>query len=284
MRRFLFIALGLCLLVSAGCSNHIREENAMPWDIVHGTEKVSISNDRENGAIYSLNVQFVAKKQQYDVINETYTPYSAAHELYEVPVGAIATPFAILWWAVLWPTPASGEFRYGPPDWAFAGLNPFMSVENGMFTTRNEVREQSKRPHKGSNQEPFSASIEPLGKFIEVGPTEGNTIRIPITGDNRMTINLLWVAPLLATPKNNLGINLIFKVKFKQYSKIYEKQVSHYISYRLTKKLWDVGKHVDILLDSKSTSKEIEDAFNIIGISFSREGAMAKGQLPSMKK
>jgi hypothetical protein len=209
MRRHV-IALCLCAaaLTMGGCANFIKDTSTTMWDVVPGTDDLKVEDSRLAGATLDARVQFVCQRQQYNATQVQETPYRILHELYEVPVGAVALVPGVIFFVateVVTLTAAEGSFSRGPLDWAAAGLNPFLPVERGMFADRVRVREERKAALRDTPPQPYAAPVASADATAEVrlsvpGGPVGNWTRVGVGRELLVSVNLLEAAAGMPGP------------------------------------------------------------------------------------
>jgi len=154
-RSLLLLALGLACQYLAGCANHLDPETTTE----HKVDRVEVSHqlDIETSAketitepVVDVAVQEASKfhikemegSTQYDV----YTPYQGWRELYEVPMGVVLLPVAVVINLAdfltlgLIPNSATDTVL----DWSFAGMNPFLNIESKTRTERSVIKQELK--------------------------------------------------------------------------------------------------------------------------------------------
>ena len=97
MKTLHLLAMLSCVVVLFGCANHIKYVDAVIWDSVPGTDRVSLDDQRIEGGLVQAKIRFVCQKRQYLITNEYYTAYRGSDEWHEVPVGLVTLPFSAAW-------------------------------------------------------------------------------------------------------------------------------------------------------------------------------------------
>ncbi|HLU48286.1 MAG TPA: hypothetical protein VK116_09385 [Planctomycetota bacterium] len=278
----LVVALALLASSSTGCANFIREADAVVPDVVPNTGRAGLDDSRVEGATVRGRIRFTCQKQLFSVINIIETPYSAAAELYEVPVGLVAFVPAFLWWGAVQIATlggAEGSGSVGPLHWATAGLNPFLNVENGMFKERYRVRRKpgSQREQEGSVPEPYDAVVPPQSPIIAAFEG-GAPVEVPIPDEVGFTLNLIEIAH--AMPHANAQrIDLTARLVWNPEAPPVERTIPIYIDTDLSSRLWD-------LRDESHALRTVEDPVlraaalrSIAAAGFSKEAAMLRDRL-----
>ncbi len=275
------LACGVMVLVLVtGCANHIKQANTVIWDRVKGTERVSLDDQRNEGAVVRAKVRFVCQKRQYAVTNDYVTPYVAVNELYEVPVGLVTTPFTALWWIttkLVSMGAAENSGAKGPLDWSIAGLNPLLPVENGMFRERYVIREKkgSRRPQEGSSPEPYDAVLPPKGGTVRAWFQGGEPITMDVGEEVLLTVNLVELARTMPSPDAQ-KIIVELGLEWNAERPPVMKQIPIFIEKPLAQKLYALKDASATLMSTQSAAaftqalKAVEDA------GFTREAAMIR--------
>lgn len=145
----------LAAALPSGCANHLRT-------VAHDEEReqvrvvdvrYSIDTDLEVLSSPRFRVEF-SKEETLETTVETTTitydeatPYSGGRELYEVPAGAVALPFAVL--GELADVLAFGRLpdrlSHGMASWALSALNPLMNAESQTRVVREEVARELRK-------------------------------------------------------------------------------------------------------------------------------------------
>ncbi|MFO0980830.1 MAG: hypothetical protein U1E76_03610 [Planctomycetota bacterium] len=272
------------------CANFIKEADAVVLDVVEGTDKISLEEERVEGAVAKMRVQFLCKKQLFAITNIYETPYQPAAELYEVPVGLITLIPSLIWYGgaeLLSAGAAPDDTAAGPLYWSAAGLNPFLNVENGMFKERYIIRLKpgSKRPQEGARPEPFDASVEPDEGLLTVTWIGGQPITVKVPQEVLMTLNLVDVARVMpAKDAQRLDITLKFRWDAPRDAHVeppppMQKTVSLYIDAPLAERLYQIRDASRALVES-TTQAQRDEAFRTISqAGFSKEAAMLRDRL-----
>lgn len=273
--------LAVCvLLLSVGCANHIRTADAVIWDRVPNTDRVSLDEKRIENGLIQAKVRFVCQKRQYSIINDIITPYEASAELYEVPIGLVTIPFTLLWYGIceaISLASAPIEAAAGPFHWSAAGLNPFLNVENGMFAERYSVVEKpgSRRPQEGSSPEPYDAVLPPDGGVLKAGFSGGGTVEVVVGDEVLLTINLIELARVMpAEDAQKIEVQVFLRWNPEVAS--IQKTVSVFIDQPLATKLYALRMWSGTIMTTPYI-EDFDEAFEVISkAGFSREAAMIK--------
>ena len=280
MRKMVLVAAALVLALSAGCANHIRHADAVIWDRVPETDRVSLDDQKVKGAMVTAKVRFLCQKQQYSITNDIHTPYVAKAELYEVPVGLVAIVPSFAWWIVSKVATLGAAERKGaaaPLDWSAAGLNPLLNVENGMFKERYEVREKkgSRREQEGSKPEPYDAVVPPMEGKVEARFEGGEKVTVRVGEEVLLTINLVEVAQVMPSADAQ-KIEIEVKLQWNPQAEPVVKTVNVFIDNALAARLF-------ALKDASRTLMATTDlaVFNtaldaVVKAGFSQEAAIIK--------
>ena len=280
MRRILLAVACLALAISAGCANHIRYADAVIWDRVPKTDRVSLDDQRVTGAIVTAKVRFLCQKQQYSITNELYTPYHPEAELYEVPVGLVTSPFTLVWWVVSKVVSlgaAETKGAKGPLDWSMAGLNPLLNVENGMFRERYEVREKkgSRREQEGSKPEPYDAVVPPMDGKVDARFEGGSTVTVRVGEEVLLTINLIEVAQVMPGPDAQ-KIEIKVKLQWNPQAEPVVKTVNVFIDKALAGQLFGLKATSRTLMTTTSPTEFSAALDAVVKAGFSQEAAITK--------
>jgi len=270
----------LVLLLGVGCANHIRYADAVIWDRVPDTDRVSLDEKRIENGLIQAKVRFVCQKRQYSIINELLTPYEASAELYEVPVGLVTFPFTLLWYGVcelISLASAPIEAAAGPLHWSAAGFNPLLNVENGMFAERYSVVEKpgSRRPQEGSSPEPYDAVLPPDGGIIKAGFSGGGVVDVTVGDEVLLTVNLLELARVMPV-EDAQKIEIQVFLRWNPEAEPILKTVEVFIDQPLATKLYALRQWSGTLM-STTYIADFDEAFEVVSkAGFSREAAMIK--------
>jgi hypothetical protein len=268
------------LALTLGCANHIRFADAVIWDRVPGTDRVSLDDQQIEGATVKAKVRFVCQRRQYAITNEYYTPYDVEHEIYEMPVGLVTLPFSFLWWIVgelMSLGSAPGESLAGPIHWSAAGLNPILNVEGGMFFERYSIREKqgSRRPQQGSTSEPYDAVLPPMNGTVEVKFEDGGTLTLPVGDEVLLIINLIEVARVMPAPDAQ-KILIDVALHWNPEAEPAVKTVSVFIDKDLASSLYELRDASHTLMTSDDPKAFNEALAEVEKAGFSREAAMIR--------
>lgn len=178
-RRLFSPLLVLAATLVTGCANHLKVDTHTETEMER--QKVSQAIDIETNAGSLITVPLIAvqvqdsqafkvktyeAKTEYDVV----TPYQGLRELYEVPLGLVLLPVAVvvnvLDFATLGLLP--NKLTDVPLDWSFAGMNPFMNIESESRTERELVKSDKKLVDEKEEflKKPFA------GKTLQVSASE----------------------------------------------------------------------------------------------------------------
>ncbi|MHC4943915.1 MAG: hypothetical protein ACYTG7_12935 [Planctomycetota bacterium] len=280
MKNLLLVLLALGLLLCAGCANHIRYADAVIWDSVSGTEKVSLDDQRIENGLIQAKVRFVCQKRQYAITNEYFTEYRAADEIYEVPVGLLTLPFSLIWLAVTQVatlTAAAEEASAGPLNWSVAGLNPFLNVEEGMFVERYTIKERpgSRRPQEGSTVEPYDSVLPPDGGEISVWFEGGGIVKVSVGDELLLTINLVEVARVMpAEDVQKLVVEVT--LRWNPDAAPVTKEIPVFLDKTLANKIYEIRDYSHMLMTTTDKITFDKAAEEIDKAGFSREVAMVR--------
>lgn len=272
----------LAATLNPGCANFIREADAVIPDVVPGTARAGLDDSRVEGATVRGRIRFTCQKQLFSVINIIETPYSAGAELYEVPVGLVAFVPAFLWWGVVQLATlggAEGSGSVGPLHWAAAGLNPFLNVENGMFSERYRVRKKpgSQRPEEGSVPEPYDAVVPPLSPILAAFEG-GEPVPVPQPDEIGFTINLVEIA--YAMPRADAQrIDLTAKLVWNPEAPPVERTIPVYIDADLSRRLWELRDESQVIAKVDDPLLRQAALRSIAEAGFSKEAAMLRDRL-----
>jgi len=272
------------LVLATGCANNIKDADAVIWDRVEGTDKVSLDEERVDGAVARAKVRFICQKRQFAVTNDYVTPYVGAYEVYEVPIGIPGTVVGIVWYVVS-ELATLGAIDNGAStsalNWGVAGLNPFLNCENGMFAwfvgERYEIREKkgSRRPQEGSSPEPYDAMVPPDGGKVKAWFDGGDPVDITVGEDVLLTLNLVELAQAMPNTDSQ-KIMIEVALKWSMERPAVPKTVAIFIDKPLADKLYALKGASKTLMTTtdpaafKAALKEVEDA------GFTREAAMIR--------
>lgn len=282
------LTLLLTFPLFVGCANLIREEQAVIWDRVEGTQEVQLDDLNFDGALVSAKLRYFCERQQSQVIQVHETPYSAMDELYEVPIGIPGTVCGLVWYVLAEAVTlgaADDDVSTSILDWGAAGLNPFLPVENGMFSDSEIVRikDGSRRPLKELGTEPYDAAVRVAEgtvrlRFAEPGMTPGQTIELPVRRDTRFELNLLAAAPALPSPTAQ-KVLVDAEVIWSTEADPAPVHLEFFIEDELSKRLF-AAKEPARLLNSTAPGADRDAASAALGeLGFSREAAMILDRL-----
>ncbi|MFH1999311.1 MAG: hypothetical protein ABIK28_06500 [Planctomycetota bacterium] len=280
MKNLFWMLAVLVLLLGMGCANHIRYADAVIWDRVPDTDRVSLDEQRIENGLIQAKVRFVCQKRQYSIINELLTPYDPGAELYEVPVGLVTFPFTLLWYGIceaISLASAPVESAAGPFHWSVSGLNPFLNVENGMFVERYSVveKEGSRRPQEGSSPEPYDAVLPPDGGMIKARFDGGGMVDILVGDEVLLTVNLVELARVMPA-EDTQKIEIQVRLRWNPETEPVLKTVTVFIDQPLASKLFALKQWSHILMTTDYI-EEFDRAIDVVNKSgFSREAAMIR--------
>ncbi|MFH0946596.1 MAG: hypothetical protein V2A76_15490 [Planctomycetota bacterium] len=289
MRTFpLLLTLTFTLPPCVGCANLIREEQAVIWDRVEGTQAVQLDDLDFDGALVSARLRYFCERQQSQVIQVHETPYSAQNELYEVPVGIPGTACGLVWYVlaeVVTLGAANDAVSTSILDWGAAGLNPFLPVENGMFSDSEIVRikEGSRRPLKELGTEPYDAAVRVAEgtvrlRFAEPGLAPGQMIELLVRRDTRFELNLLEAAPAMpsaAAQKVLVDADVIWTTDAEPAPV----HVEFFVEGDLSRRLFAAREHARRLVSTAPSEGRNAAAAALGELGFSREASMILDRL-----
>jgi hypothetical protein len=197
MKKMLLVPIILPLSLIGGCANHLPTQvviepivdrvvvdhhYSLETDAKGYTDHAYIKLKSEESITY--NVTKYEDTSTYDV----FTPYQGVREFYEVPLGLITIPVAVavnlVDFVLLGLIPNS--LTNTPLNFGFAGLNPFLNIENDERTERTLISEQR-------NQ------IDAVEEFVKK-PLNGELIKfsfgeteleLPLDKSGKLSVNLL---------------------------------------------------------------------------------------------
>jgi hypothetical protein len=132
-----------------GCANHVRfvefEAKNLSADLKNLRYQVENAPEMIEGPKVELNYikeERIESRTDLTLTEvEEYTPYGAAHELYEVPLGLVSVPlslgFNVL--GVVLPGYISRSAVDQYTDWTFAAVNPFLNTESASRVEHREI-------------------------------------------------------------------------------------------------------------------------------------------------
>lgn len=276
-RRIQAAVVAVCVLTS-GCANHIRYADAVIWDRMPDTDRVSLDDQRVEGAVVRSKVRFTCQKQQYAVTNDYYTPYVGKAEWHEVPVGLVALVPSLAWWLVseiVSLGSAPRDSAAGPLDWSLAGFNPFLNVENGMFRERYEIgeKEGSRRPQSASQPEPYDAVVPPAGGKVKAGFQGGPAVEVDVGKEVLLTLNLVEIAQVMPRPDSQ-KIIVEMPLKWSPQVDPVIKKVNVFIDRKLAARLYAVKAASKTLMSTQDRMEFDRALAQVRQAGFSREAAM----------
>ncbi len=214
MKKMLLVPITLSFGLMGGCANHLPKQviiepvidrvvtghhYSLETDVKGYTDQAYIKVKSEESIAY--NVTTYEDTTAYDV----FTPYQGVREFYEVPLGLVTIPVAIVVnlvdFVLLGLIPNS--LTNTPLNFGFAGLNPFLNIENNERTERALI---SKEHNKIDSVEEFVK--KPLnGKLVKFtfGVTE---LELPLDKSGKLSVNLLTTL----TSAEQLPREITFKV------------------------------------------------------------------------
>lgn len=292
MKESFLIVCVIVLAFASGCANHIKQANTVIWDRVPSSERVSLDDQRIEGAIVKAKVRFICQKRQFAVTNDYVTPYVVACELYEVPVGVPGTVVGFVWYLLselVTGFAVDDDVSTGLLDWGAAGLNPFLNVENGMWAAfageRYEIREKrgSRRPQEGSTPEPYDAVLPPDGGKVMVNFAGGEPVEAIVGEEVLLMVNLIEIARVMPRPDSQ---KIVIKLGLRWNPKLdpVEKTVTVFIDKPLAEKLHALSGASNTLMATtdpeafRQALKAVEDA------GFTREAAMVRDKRQAVLK
>ena len=251
----------LPLLVAWGCANHVRtvehvdeRERAKVIDVQHSfdTPEDLVRSPRLHVEV-SVEEVLEARIERTVVTVEESTPYSPLRELYEVPLGAVSLPFALLIQVgdVLLLGTLPDGFVDGYSRWTVTALNPVMNVES---STRIEQRELDRDVRVGT---PVRTVVRgPLEYYpIQVSFEGGAAAVVHTDKGGHAAVHLLDVASAgMQAPPRKLEIRLP-ETSLER---------TLFLDRRLTSRIWQARLWLEVLAKPDPTPEELVEAISAI--------------------
>lgn len=254
----LLICFLAATLFFGGCANKIRESDAVIWDRIEGTENLQVEQFDLRGGTAHLNLKYTCERKQFAVTNVYETKWRGVDELYEVPVGIITIVPSFLWFVgsnVVTLGAIEPATARAPVYWSFAGLNPCLPVENGMFTERYSIREKggSRREQDNSKAEPYEASVGAYRgrvkvRFEDPSGERGDWVDLDVGEELLVKVNLVEASPAIPNSEAD-RVEMRVKVRPSSEMSVDEKDVEFFIDMETARKLFEARGIVDSLDD-----------------------------------
>ena len=260
----LVIALVTLTSLCTACANHVRfvdvkddiraksvaESRVViePRADVLDTERVALRFARED--------RVDARDRTTVTKIDEFTPYSVAHELYEVPVGLVSIPLSLVFNAVDgvllgWvPNKLVDGYTY----WTFAALNPFMNAESD---ARIDHREVGKVQKDGDAREELVST--PL-RDVEVGVQldELPPVRLRTDATGSVSIDLLELAAASYGSVRKVTIAIPAADARPAFSQ------GMYVGRELSERLIAASTHVRTLEESSASASALAEAVQML--------------------
>ena len=227
MRRtiipLLFPWLFVGSLLLTGCANHFDPE----YQLTHKIDRqltshtLAIKLDHDEPLDKPELTITVTEAKRFQVTEyegmaryDVYTPYQGWREAYEIPVGILTLPFAIILSIV--PSTETPAVL----SWSVAGMNPFLNVEDKDRSVR-KLLDQDIKPID-EKQEYFEAPLANTAISLQLGD---HTVSTSLDDEGKVKLNLL---DYVDTKKP--FDNLVVSIALDDVKKIRQVAISHHLT------------------------------------------------------
>ena len=267
-------ALLLTALVGAACANHVRtvqhdedRERIVAVEARYELDtRVDVLRSPRVELAFSREETLESRVETTITTVDEVTPYSAVHELYEVPLGLVSVPLQLLGQLadVLVLGALPNEVVNGYSYWTFAALNPLLNVESEARVVRREVERSIRvaEPHRTVIRRPLADHP------IELRLGSADPVTVQTDADGQAEVHLLDLAPARSGARPR---QLEMTVPDSELSGTF------FLDRRLTLRLSQAGPSLAVISDPDASADELARAvLTIDRLGFTRYSLQAE--------